>query len=217
MAATRESGVLGLRSRTEIKICGLTRVKDAEASVAFGAHYLGINFWPGSSRFLNLAQAQAIRAATPRETSLVGVFVNQSLVEIEAMVREVGLDKVQLHGEEDPAYLKEISVPVIKAFRVGPHFRETDLEPWTEAWGFLFDAYHEGEPGGTGRSWAWRPLATAFPQKIFLAGGLAPTNVAQALDQAQPQVVDVCSGVEIAPGIKDFSLIQRFISEVSDG
>ncbi len=217
MAATPESGALRLRSRIQVKICGLTRAEDAQASVACGADYLGINFWPGSSRYLSLAQARAIREVTPRETSLVGVFVNQSPVEIETVVREVGLDRVQLHGKEDPAYLQELSVPVIKAFRVGPHFRETDLEPWTQAWGFLFDAYHESEPGGTGRSWAWRPMATSFPQKIFLAGGLSPTNVAHALDQAHPQVVDVCSGVEISPGIKDSSLLQRFISEVSDG
>ena len=202
-------------SSTGVKICGVTRVEDARLAVELGAEFIGLNFWPRSPRFLSAEAAIPIANAVAGRACLVGVWVDPSRKEVEAMAKAVSLDLFQIHGDDKPLAIDWFPERVIKAFRVRPDLESIDLDRYGQAWGFLFDCAPPGVYGGTGESWSYERIADVDTSKpVMLAGGLAPENVAAAIEQSGADLVDVCSGVEAAPGIKDPDLLERFFKEV---
>jgi phosphoribosylanthranilate isomerase len=199
---------------TKVKICGITRGEDAELAVSLGAWAIGFNLWPESKRHADPAVAGGISHALHRRVERVGVFVNQPLDEIAGMVDTLGLTYVQLHGDEGPQYCAAVAqrtgAKVIKAMRIAhaSDLREldrfhTDLH--------LLDTSVAGFRGGSGQSWDWS-LAAQRRSKIpfLLAGGLTPENVAEGIAAVHPWGVDVASGVESEPGIKDADKLHAF-------
>jgi phosphoribosylanthranilate isomerase len=202
----------------KVKICGVGRYEDASAALDAGAWALGFVFHRPSRRYIEPKDAARIARRLPRDVLTVGVFVDAPLAELNAVVKQAGLRAAQLHGNEDPEYVKGVSAAmVIKAFRVGPDF---DLERARSFPGhsLLLDAYSPDEAGGTGKSFDWslaRRLGKLRP--IILAGGITPLNVEEAIEAAMPEAIDVSSGVESAPGRKDkekiaalFRAIERY-------
>jgi phosphoribosylanthranilate isomerase len=202
---------------TLIKVCGITRPVDAERALACGADWLGLNFWPRSPRAIDAVQARAVvaaaRAVRPGAV-LVGVFVNASAVEVQERLAELGLDFAQLHGDESPEFCARFGERAIKAFRLASHAdvaRIADYQGQTVLVDSPSAAY-----GGSGRSFDWSlaRAACALGRRLLLAGGLGPDNVADAIAAVAPFAVDVASGVESEPGIKDEEKLRRFVIAV---
>jgi phosphoribosylanthranilate isomerase len=197
--------------RVKVKICGVTRPEDARVAVAAGADYLGVNFWPQSPRAVDVERACAIAAAAPG-VPLVGVFVDARRDEVAHAAERAGLALVQFHGEETPAYCRGWPLPVIKAIRVPAGGSAAALAaPFADVAYLLVDAYVAGRPGGTGVRVGAAALAGVPGARLFLAGGLTPENVADAVRAVRPFAVDVATGVEERAGVKDHEKIQRFI------
>ena len=202
---------------TRVKVCGITNLEDARAALDAGADMLGFNFYRRSPRYVTPAEAREVVERMPAGVTCVGVFVNEPAPEdVERIAREAGLNTVQLHGDETPGYCQTLrGLDTIKALRVG---RDFDVET-VNAFGtgsVLLDAYVKGERGGTGHTFDWSlaALTRARVPRLFLAGGLTPDNVAAAVAAVRPYAVDVCSGVETAPGRKSPELMRRFIEQV---
>jgi phosphoribosylanthranilate isomerase len=204
-----------------VKICGITRLEDARLAIELGADALGFNFHEKSPRCLAPADAWNILRRLPPLISTVGVFVNWDCASVIALAKSLHLGAVQLHGDESASITGECAkhVPVIKAFRAGFKFPFKRLRSHDSASAFLFDARPApGESpayGGTGRLADWniaRRAAADYP--ILLAGGLTPENVSEAILAVRPYAVDVSSGVESSPGVKDASKLRAFFSEV---
>lgn len=192
-----------------VKICGITRREDAVAAVEAGADALGFNFWPGSKRRIGPATAAAIVSGLPPSVLAVGVFVDAPRDEIEETLARVQLGAVQLHGDETPADCAGYRVPVIKALRARP-----DVAAVASGYGtdfILLDAEVSGSYGGTGETFPWERAARVDAARLFLAGGLTPENVADAVRRVRPYAVDVAGGVESAPGRKDPEKVREFI------
>lgn len=208
------------RLKVKVKICGITNWPDARRAVAAGADFLGFNFFAGSPRYVAPKRARQIVRRLPKGVRSVGVFVNESPEKLLEITEMVGLDRVQLHGEESPSTVKRIgrSVPVIKALRVRKSLRASELARFQDASAVLLDGFHAGQWGGTGRTFDWRFAQRAKKRggaiKVFLAGGITPENVAEAIRTAKPYAVDVCSGVEAKPGKKDPKRLKSFMREV---
>jgi phosphoribosylanthranilate isomerase len=199
-----------------IKICGLTRADDAVGCVALGVDALGLNFWPGTPRCVSVEQARAIAEAVRGRCLLVGVFVDASVDEIRRVVAEVGLDEVQLHGDEPPEVLEALLPNAYKALGVREDERPEDVLDRARRYGgkkILLDTRIPGAmPGGTGRRFDGRlAVAVARERDLVLAGGLGPGNVAEAARLVRPAWVDTASGVEHAPGEKDLAAVARFV------
>jgi phosphoribosylanthranilate isomerase len=185
-----------------IKICGITRPEDATVAVALGASAVGFIFWPGSPRAIDPHRARLIAATLPPFVTTVGVFVNQPASFINSVSNLVGLGVVQLHGDEDPAFATAVKRPVLKAINL-PADRAS-IARWSSRTMLLVDAHDPVRRGGTGTTTDWGLAADlARHRPIVLAGGLTPENVADAVEWVQPFGIDVSSGVESAPGIKD--------------
>jgi phosphoribosylanthranilate isomerase len=198
-----------------VKICGITRLDDALAAVALGADALGFNFWPRSKRYLPPGEARAIVRRLPPFVTAVGVFVDPSRDEVLRAVDAAGIGVVQLHGDEPPALCASLPLPVLKAVRVtGPNALAA-LASY-EVQGFLLDAPSPGY-GGSGSTFDWGLAAeVARELRIVLAGGLGPDNVAEAVRVVRPWAVDVASGVERAPGVKDPERMRLFIERAKE-
>jgi phosphoribosylanthranilate isomerase len=195
-----------------VKICGITTVEDAVLCAEAGADAIGLNFWSGSKRRLDLARAAEIARALPSPVLKVGVFVNAERAAIERAIARVGLDVVQLHGDETPADCSGFTVPVIKAIGVtrGGESLQAIVARFDVDY-VLLDAGGGGEYGGAGRVFDWQRAAGVAPGRLFLAGGLHPGNVAAAIHVAHPYAVDAASGVETAPGRKDPKRVREFV------
>jgi phosphoribosylanthranilate isomerase len=200
--------------RTRVKICGITRVPDAQAAAQAGADAIGLVFYPPSPRFLSLEQARALRRALPPFVSAVALFVNPSVEEVQRVLETVRPDVLQFHGEESPEFCERFGVPYLKACRVrqGVDLLEY-LRPYSGASGWLADAYVEAY-GGTGTSFDWSVVPQQRALPLVLSGGLTCDNVGDAIRSVRPWGVDVSSGVESAKGIKDAGKITAFIKEV---
>ncbi len=201
----------------KVKICGITNLKDARRAVEAGADFLGFNFYPGSPRCVTPAAARRIVQRLPKGTAFVGVFVNEPTDKMLAIARRVGLRYLQLHGEESPETVSRLgrTLPVIKAIRVRNSFRTAQLRQFKHGAAFLLDGFHSSQRGGTGKTFDWEIARRAnHAGHIFLAGGLNPENIGEAIRVAQPYAVDVCSGVEAKPGKKDPALIASFMQAV---
>ena len=200
-----------------VKICGITNFTDAQAAVDAGANALGLNFYPRSPRFIAKADAARIRIRLPEEVESVGVFVNASAADVAALYRDVRFTTAQLHGDETPEVVAELSrmLKVIKAFRVSAEFPLEKLEEYRCAAAFLLDATEAGQYGGTGHTTDWAlARKAAATHRIILAGGLKVENVGEAIRLVRPYGVDVASGVEGKPGRKDHGQLREFIQEV---
>jgi phosphoribosylanthranilate isomerase len=203
---------------TKVKICGITRAEDAELAASLGAWALGFILWPRSKRAADPAVAAGIARSLRRRVELVGVFVNQPLDEIEGYADALGLTYVQLHGDEGPAFCAAVAQRtggrVIKAARVRHAADLRDLERFhTDL--HLLDAHVEGMVGGTGETWDWSLLAGRRSKTPFLlSGGLTPDNVAAAIEAVHPWGVDVASGTEASPGVKDPDRLAAFLAAV---
>jgi len=186
-----------------VKICGITRADDALAAVAAGANAIGFVFWPDSPRFVDPYRARAIRAALPPFVTAVGVFVNQPLEYVSGVASLVRLGAVQLHGDETPQFASQLSAPIMKALALSA-IGEPDLAAWPDETMVLLDVHDPVKRGGTGRTIDWAAAADiSARRRIVLAGGLTPDNVADAVARVRPFGIDVSSGVEVSPGIKD--------------
>jgi phosphoribosylanthranilate isomerase len=195
-----------------IKVCGMTRLEDALQAAEAGVDAVGFNFWPGSKRHVEAARAKDIAAALPPGVLRVGVFVRAPPAEVRATVAAVGLGAVQLHGDEDPAAYADVGVPLWQVLRIESSL-PASVSP--RAAELMLDARVEGF-GGSGRSFDWTLAREArrYAVPFWVAGGLSPANVGHAIRQAKPAGVDVASGVESAPGVKDPSLVRAFVAAV---
>lgn len=202
---------------TRVKVCGITSLEDARAALEAGADMLGFNFYARSPRCVSPAEARGIVESLPRRVSCIGVFVNEpSPAEVERIAREAGLHAVQLHGDETPEFCRGLrGLTIIKALRVGADYDAESAAAY-DADAVLLDAYVAGERGGTGHTFDWTlaSLTRDRVPRLFLAGGLNPDNVASAVAAVRPYAVDVCSGVETAPGRKSSELMRRFVQAV---
>jgi phosphoribosylanthranilate isomerase len=199
-----------------VKICGITRHEDAELAASLGAWAIGFNFWPGSKRRCDAAVAAGIARALRRKLEPVGVFVNPTLDEVARLVEGVGLTHVQLHGDEGPAFCTAVAqrtgARVIKALRIDSGAAIQDAQRFHTDF-HLLDAAAGSAYGGTGRTWDWALAAQRHSQvPVILSGGLTPDNVADGIAAVRPWGVDVASGVESAPGIKDPAKVEAFIA-----
>jgi phosphoribosylanthranilate isomerase len=203
---------------TRVKVCGITRHEDAELAVELGAWALGLVLWPQSPRAADPAAAAAIAAALRRRVELVGVFVNATLEEIAHAADELHLTHVQLHGDEGPAFCAEAGrrtgAKVIKAIRVASAADFQDVERYHTDF-HLLDTAVRGLRGGSGRTWDWA-LAGTRRRRVpaILSGGLNPDNVAAGIAAVEPFAVDVSSGVEASPGVKDHAKLRAFMAAV---
>jgi len=194
----------------KVKVCGITNAEDAMAAVALGADALGFVFAP-SPRQVTRQQVADIVAKLPPFVCKVGVFVDSSLQEVTETLQSCGLDLAQLHGSESPGFCQALSPRVIKAFRVKDE-SVLDLLPRYKASAYLLDSYHEALKGGTGQSFNWEIARKARRYgRIVLSGGLTPENVRQAITEVQPFAIDVSSGMESRPGVKDHAKLRAFL------
>jgi len=196
---------------TRVKICGITNLEDALFATEAGADALGFIFYAQSPRCIAPDRAREIILRLPPFMAKVGVFVNDELDRVREIMAYCHLDYAQLHGDETPEQVAALAPRAIKAVRVRSAADVERLSAYQAA-AYLLDAYHPTKPGGTGETWDWE-LATAAKRygPLILAGGLTPQNVAAAIKRVRPHAVDVSSGVEAAPGIKDHHKVQRFI------
>jgi len=227
--------------RVAVKICGVTDPGDALLSAELGADFLGLNFWPGSPRCISVERAREIaavvRAAAPR-VGLVGVFVNPDAAFVEEMAAAIALDLLQFSGDEAATAVRPFAARAIKALRTHDVAAAADF---ADCWGLLLDAPRTGglpgsgevgrsieaplaqDYGGTGRQWDYGAAAPVLggapggPRRVFLAGGLRPDNVRRVVASLRPFAVDVCSGVESAPGRKEPRLLRQLFEEVRNG
>jgi len=192
-----------------VKICGVTRADDALAAVEAGANAIGFVFWPESPRFVDPYRARAIAARLPPFVTAVGLFVNQPAAYVNSVASLVRLGAVQLHGDETPSFAADIASPIIKALPVGA------ADAWPRETTLLLDAHDPVRRGGTGRTIDWSAAAAvASRRRVLLAGGLTPDNVAAAISQVHPFGIDVSSGVERAPGVKDHQRLRALFEAI---
>jgi phosphoribosylanthranilate isomerase len=197
------------------KICGITRPEDGQEAARLGVDAIGLVFYPPSPRHVSLDQARAIVAALPPFVTVVALFVDPSVAEVEAVLHAVPVDVLQFHGEESPDFCRQFARPYLKAVRVRPSLDLLQYAAhYAGARGLLADAFVPGMAGGTGATFDWSLLPPNLPLPLILSGGLDPSNIAAAVAAVRPAAVDISSGVESAKGIKDPALMAAFIGAV---
>ncbi|HEY3045629.1 MAG TPA: phosphoribosylanthranilate isomerase [Vicinamibacterales bacterium] len=200
-----------------VKICGITSMQDAEAAVDAGAAALGFVFWGRSPRYIDPHRARAIVASLPPFVVPVGVFVNQPAAHVRGVAALVRVGAVQLHGDEDLLYVAGMDWPVIKAVSIDRADESDQIDIWPRRTTLLLDVHDPVNRGGTGRTIDWSVAATiAARRRTLLAGGLTPDNVAEAVARVQPFGIDVSSGVERSPGVKDHARIRALFEALRD-
>ncbi|HYL47247.1 MAG TPA: phosphoribosylanthranilate isomerase [Candidatus Limnocylindrales bacterium] len=204
-------------AKVKVKICGITNWTDARRAAEAGADFLGFNFYRKSPRYVAPGRARKIVRRLPKRVAAVGVFVNEREETILQIARRVGLKYLQLHGEEAAESVSRLArfFPVIKAARVGNGFRPAQLAKFRRVRAVLLDGFKPGLHGGTGKAFNWKiARAMSSDRRIFLAGGLAPENIVEAIRVARPYAVDICSGVESRPGKKDPAKVDALMRAV---
>ncbi|MDX1734968.1 MAG: phosphoribosylanthranilate isomerase [Halioglobus sp.] len=200
---------------TRIKMCGFTRQEDATQAVAAGVDAIGLVFYAPSPRAVTAEQAAQIAAVVPPFVTLVGLFVDSAPQDVESVLSQVPLDLLQFHGDESPEYCAAFCRPWVKALRMHPQLDLGSASArYRGARGLLLDAWREDAPGGTGETFDWARIGDKVSMPLVLAGGLHPGNVAQAIEAVRPAAVDVSSGIESSPGVKDEAKIRRFVAAV---
>jgi phosphoribosylanthranilate isomerase len=201
---------------TKIKICGITNFRDAVKSLDCGADALGFIFYEKSKRYISPPEAQKIIKELPPFVTKVAVFVDCPFRQIIKITSELFINAIQLHGSETPEFCAKFSYPVIKALRIKDSIDILQVDSFATQT-ILFDTYSESDYGGTGKSFNWKVLEKLnTDKKIILSGGLNPGNIEKAITTVRPYGVDVSSGVETSPGIKDHKKIKKFIEAVKN-
>ncbi|MCW8957204.1 MAG: phosphoribosylanthranilate isomerase [Gammaproteobacteria bacterium] len=201
--------------RTRVKICGITRPEDALAAARLGVDAIGLVFYENSPRHLSIEQAQAVCQALPGFVTVVSLFLNPEPELVKDVLASVPVDLLQFHGTESGDFCRSFDHPYIKALGMaGEHGLVQRAIEYADARGVLLDSHETGAAGGTGETFDWHSIPEQFRQSIILAGGLNPQNVAEAIVAVRPYAVDLSSGVEAAPGIKDASLMVQLMKEV---
>jgi phosphoribosylanthranilate isomerase len=202
----------------KVKICGVTNYDDALLVTNLGAEFIGFNFYRDSPRKVSVKMVKDVSAKLPPFVSAVGLFIDEDPAELAKTAKKCGLKMLQFHGAETPEYCKSAAektgLPVIKAFRMQDEGTIEQMKAYVDAVNyFLLDAYVPGEPGGTGETFNWDLAVKAkeLGKPVFLAGGLTPDNVYDAMQKVQPFAVDAASGVERLPRRKDYDKMNRFI------
>ena len=204
----------GSSRQTQIKICGLTKLEQALSCIGMGADFIGLNCWNGSSRYIIPEIIKEIVSELPETARTVGIFVNESPDSINNVMKQTGMDLVQLHGNEAVETCEKLEFPWFKAFRVSPKFKISLIKCYKQET-FLVDAYSKHHFGGSGQKIDIDLASKASGLgKMILAGGLTPENVEDTVEKVKPWGVDVCSGVESKPGIKDMRLVEKFINKI---
>jgi phosphoribosylanthranilate isomerase len=201
---------------TRVKVCGICRAEDAQLAIALGASAIGFVFWPSSPRYCDPARARTIAAGLPAHITTVGVFVDQPAEHVIEIADLVPLGAVQLHGGETIADFDRVRQPLIKAVPVTSGFELADVDRLPAGVTVLLDAHDPIRRGGTGRTIDWTVAAeVAALRRTILSGGLHAGNVRDAIGQVHPHMVDVSSGVESAPGLKDADKLEAFFAAVA--
>lgn len=200
-------------TRVRTKICGITSVQDAMAAVEAGTDAIGLVFHKASSRAITIEQAAEIAQAVPPLVTRVALFMDADAGEVRRVIEQVDIDLLQFHGQESAGYCRQFGRPYMKAVPMGEP--DIDLAAWAQSYhdarALLLDAHRAGQAGGQGESFAWSSELAAVDVPLMIAGGLSPDNVGAAITRFAPYAVDVSSGVESAPGIKDSHLMRAFV------
>ena len=203
-------------SGPRVKVCGICRTEDAQLAVRLGASAIGFIFWPASPRYCDPARAKEIAAILPGHITVVGVFVDQPVSHVVEIADSVPLGAVQLHGGETVADFDRVRQPLIKAVAVTPSFVHDLVDRLPPGVTVLLDAHDPVRRGGTGRTIDWTTAASvAARRRTILSGGLHAGNVREAIVQVNPHMIDVSSGVESAPGVKDAGKLRAFFAAVA--
>lgn len=202
--------------RTRIKICGMTRREDVQAAAQLGVDAIGLVFYAASKRCLTLAQARELVRSVPAFVTVTGLFLDASRAEVQHTLDAVRLDLLQFHGSESPEFCAAFGRPYVKALamRVQPDLVDC-AKRYHGAAALLLDSHLPGQAGGTGTTFDWHALPRLSDMPLILAGGLDASNVGEAIRALRPYAVDVSSGVESAPGIKDAVRMAEFVREVN--
>ena len=204
-----------MNPRTRVKICGITRPEDAVEAARLGVDAVGLVFYAKSPRYVSIEQARAICQQLSGFVTVVALFMNPDAEQVSQVLAEVPVDLLQFHGEESAEFCRSFDKPYIKALGMGGDGQLSGLvEKYTDARGILLDSNAIGAAGGTGKVFDWSLIPEQLCGSIILAGGLNPDNVAEAISKVHPYAVDLSSGVEAAPGIKDSALMAQLINEV---
>ena len=211
--------MVDMKTRTRIKICGITRPEDARLAVELGADAIGLVFYQPSPRYVTVEQALKVAAVVPPFVSIVGLFVDCERDELNEILQQVPVDLLQFHGNESLEDCEGYNRPFIKAIRMHDNVDlQQEASRFSSAKGLLLDSYQAGVPGGTGESFDWERVSKARANglnvPIILAGGLTPANVGEAISVVAPYAVDVSGGVESAKGIKDGEKMAAFVQAV---
>lgn len=202
-------------TRTRIKCCGMTRVEDALLAAELGTDAIGVVITARSKRRVDLAQARAIVAAMPPFVTTVALLMDDSEETVRAVIEQVRPDLLQFHGGESDAWCAQFGRPYLKAIAMGEGAAALpQLRDYPRAAGLLLDGHGLGEPGGSGKAFDWSLMPADLAQPLVLAGGLHAGNVGEAIRTARPWAVDVASGIEASPGIKDPARLAAFIAAV---
>ncbi|MGR8947512.1 MAG: phosphoribosylanthranilate isomerase [Gammaproteobacteria bacterium] len=204
-----------MRHRTRVKYCGITRLRDAQIAVSLGVDALGFIFYSKSPRNVAAECAAEIIAQLPPFVTAVGLVVDMPAIDVNELVTRTNIDLVQCHGDETVSECESLNRPYLKAIRVASNSDVSALAAqYPSARGILLDAYVRGTPGGSGRRFDWRKAQGVDPDSLVIAGGLDADNVGDVIEQLRPYGVDVSSGIESAPGIKDEQKMIDFIQKV---
>lgn len=206
-----------IRLITKVKFCGITNLKDAISAAELGADALGFVFYPKSPRFISPQNAKEIIKKLPPFITMVGLFVNQSKLEVEEVIKDCPLNLLQFHGDEDELFCKQYNLPYIKAISMKS---DVDLlkciQKYDSAKALLLDTFSKNTRGGSGEVFDWKTIPLNTSKPVIVAGGLTPDNVQTLLGVVSPYGVDVSSGIEIDKGLKDYKLMKKFILGVTN-
>lgn len=203
-----------MNPRTRVKICGITRPEDGIAAAELGVDAIGLVFYAKSPRYVSIEQANTICAALPGFVTVVSLFLNPDAEWVDEVLAETPVDLIQFHGAEPGDFCRSFNRPYIKALGMSNADLPALAADYADARGLLLDSHAMGEAGGSGKTFDWQAIPEAFRHRIMLAGGLNPDNIAAAICAVRPYAVDLSSGVESAPGIKDVARMTRLMNEV---
>jgi len=195
------------------KICGITNLSDAQCALENGTSAIGFIFYEKSPRAISIENAKIISDQITGEISRIGVFVNHEKDFIDEAIWEVPLNMIQLHGDESPEFCNQFDVPVIKALRIKDDASLSIMDQY-KVDGFLLDTFSKDHYGGTGETFDWSLLNKKSNTPIILSGGLNPENILDAISAVNPSAVDINSGVESSPGLKDHSKIEQLFNQL---
>ncbi len=198
----------------KIKICGITKLEDAQLCVEYGVDAIGFIFYPKSKRYISLDDAKEISLSLPPFVHKIGVFVNEDIEEVNRIASIVKLTGVQLHGDESPEYISHINYPIIKSFGVDESFNFSLIDSYKDCT-ILLDVKDTEQHGGTGRSFNWELIPKSIRSKVIIAGGVSPNNINDIYEKINPYGIDLSSSVEVTAGIKDSNKIIEALKIIS--